>query len=55
MLASSLPLSDKNVLIVFHDRTLWPDNAIVQHLRPTRKTQGGNELLRVSATLLNKT
>ena len=55
MLASTLPLSDKNVLSVFHDRTLGPINAIVQHLRPTQKTQGGNELLRISTTLLNKT
>jgi len=28
MLASTLPLSDKNVLSVFHDRPLWPNNAI---------------------------
>jgi len=54
MLASNLPLSDKNVLSVFHDRTLWPNNAIVQHLRPTQKTQRSIELLRVSMTLLNK-
>ena len=37
MLASSLPLSDKNVLSVFHRRTLWPNNAISQHFRPTQK------------------
>jgi len=24
MLASTLPLSDRNVLSVFHDRSLWP-------------------------------
>ena len=55
MLASTLPLSDKNVLSVFRDRTLWPNNAIVQHLRQTRKTQRSIELLRVNTTLLNKT
>jgi len=36
MLASNLPLSDKNVLSMFHDRTLSSNNAIVQHLRLTR-------------------
>jgi len=55
MLASTLPLSEKKVLSVFHERTLWPNNAIVQHLRPTRKTQRSIELLRISTTLLNKT
>jgi len=54
ILASTLPLSDKNILSVFHDRTLWPNNAIVQHLRPTRKTQRSIELLRVS-TMLSST
>jgi len=54
MLASNLPLSDKHVLSVFHDRTLWPNNAIVQHLRPTQKAQRSTELLRVSTTLLKK-
>jgi len=34
----------QNVLSVFHDRT----NAIVQHLRPTQKTQRSIELLRVA-------
>jgi len=28
MFESILPLSDKNTLSVFHDRTLWPNNAI---------------------------
>jgi len=48
MLASNLPLSDKNVLSVFRDRTLWLNNAIVQHLTPTQKTQRSIELLRSS-------
>jgi len=55
MLASNLPLSNINILSVFHARTLWPNNEIVQHLRPTRKMQRSIELLRVSTTLLNKT
>jgi len=54
MLASTLPLSDKNVLSVFHDRSLWPKNEILQHLRPTQERRRSIELLRVSTTLLNK-
>jgi len=55
MLANNSPLSDTNALLsVFHDLTLWPKNAVVQHLSPTVTKERSIELLVGSTMRLNK-